>query len=117
MRSFLKHMMVVVGLVALTSLTIMADEVGKVKKSVTFPSDVTVKGTPLKAGTYKLEFDAQSGELIIKKDGKLVAKTQARWEKRESKARQTSITTATGGNELRSISFGGKDQDIVVAGD
>jgi hypothetical protein len=117
MRSFFKSMMVVVGIVTLASLTIMADEVGKVKKNVTFPSDVTVKGTPVKAGTYKLEFDSQSGELSIMKGSKVIAKTQARWEKRDAKAKQSSITTQTGGNELRSISFGGKDQDIVVAGD
>jgi hypothetical protein len=115
MNSFLKNLMVVVGIVALTSLTIMATEAGKLKKNFTFPSDISVKGTPIKAGTYKIEFDDQSGELSIMKGSKLVAKTQARWEKRDAKAKQTSITTATGGKELLSITFGGEDQNLVVA--
>jgi hypothetical protein len=116
MKSFLKSLMVVIGIVALTSLTIMATEGSKVKKNVTFPTDVTVKGTPVKAGSYKIEFDDQSGEMSIMRGGKLVAKTQARWEKRETKARQTSITTETGGNELVSIAFDGSDQNLVVQG-
>jgi hypothetical protein len=116
MKSVLKSLMVVIGIVALTSLSIMATEGSKLKKSVTFPTDVTVKGTPVKAGSYKIEFDDQSGELSIMRSGKLVAKTQARWEKRDAKAKRTSITTESGGRELVSITFDGSDQNLVVQG-
>ena len=114
MKSFLKYVMVVASICALASLTIMANETEKMKKRVTFPSDITVKGTPVKAGTYKVEFDSQSGELSILKGSKVLAKTNARWEKREGKAKQNSITTATGGNELKSIAFDGEDENLVV---
>jgi hypothetical protein len=117
MRSFLRNLVVVASITALTSLAIMATEGAKVKKRVTFPSDITVKGTPVKAGTYKLEFDDQSGELSIMRGSKVVAKTTARWEKRDGKAKQSSITTATGGSELLSIAFSGEDENLVVAGD
>jgi hypothetical protein len=117
MRSFLKNLALGVAVFALASAVVVADQSAKVKKTkVTFPTDVTVKGTSLKAGSYKLEFNEQSGELNIFKDNKVVATTTARWVKRDNKAKQTAITTEAQGNEneLVSIAIGGEDQNLVI---
>jgi len=90
----------------------------KVRKiTVTFPENITVNGTVLKPGTYQLHFDEQSGDLAIKRNGDVVATTKARLEKRDSKAKQTSITTHEEGSttELVSVSVSGEDENLVVA--
>jgi hypothetical protein len=100
-------------------LTALADETAKVRKiTVTFSSEVTVNGTVVKPGSYRLYFDEQAGELTIRKDGDIVAKTKARLEKRESKAKRTSVTTQAEGetNQLVSVSVDGEDENIVLAG-
>ncbi len=114
MRSFLKYSTLVVALCALTSLPVSAAKVRKV--TVTFPENITVNGTVVKAGTYRLHFDEQSGELKIEKNGDVVATTKARLEKRESKAKQTAVTTHGQGDttELVSIAVNGEDQNLVV---
>jgi hypothetical protein len=85
---------------------------------VTFVDDVTVNGTVVKKGTYKVMFDDQSGELTIAKDKNTVAKTKARAEKRENKASRTEVNSSQKDNvqHLRSITFGG-DNRLIVIGD
>jgi hypothetical protein len=120
MKSFLKVSVLALLLCALTGIVASAKETAKVKKvTVTLGEKVTVKGTALKPGVYQVNFDEQSGELKIKKDGTVVATAKARFEKRESKARSTAVTTQAQGenNELVSFSIGGEDQDIVLAQD
>ncbi len=114
MKSFLKYSTLVVALCALTSLPVSAAKVRKV--TVTFPENITVNGTVVKAGTYRLQFDEESGELKIEKNGDVVATTKARLEKRESKAKQTAVTTHEQGDttELVSIAVNGEDQNLVV---
>ena len=114
MKSFVKYSTLVLALCALTSLSVSAAKVRKV--TVTFPENITVNGPVVKAGTYRLHFDEQSGELTINKNGDVVATTKARLEKRESKAKQTAVTTHEEGNttELVSIAVSGEDQNLVV---
>jgi len=73
----------------------------------------------VKAGTYNVEFNDQSGELSIMQGKKLVAKTTAHVEKRADKARTTAVrTTAKDGEaELLSIAFAGHDENFVVGSD
>jgi hypothetical protein len=86
---------------------------GKVKtKTVTFAEDMTVEGTVLKAGEYRVKFDDQTNDLEISKNGKVVVKTKARLEARTDKARDTKIRSID--NKLISITFGGDRNDIVV---
>jgi len=113
-KSFLKYSTLVLALTALVSLPVSAAKVRKI--TVTFPENVTVNGTVVKAGTYRLHFDEESGELTIKKNNDVVATTKAKLEKRENKAKQTAVTTHQDGNatELVSISVSGEDENLVV---
>jgi len=118
MNGFLKRSMLVLTLLALSSLAVNARATAKTRNvNITLPDKVTVKGTVLKPGNYRLNFDEQSGELTIKKDGKEVAKTSARLEKRTEKAKRTAVTTQANGDtqELVSVSVGGEDEDIVLS--
>ena len=51
------------------------------QKKVTFNTSVTVNGTLVEKGTYKAEFNDETGELTIRKGKKVVATAQARLEK------------------------------------
>jgi hypothetical protein len=51
------------------------------EKKVTFIQSVSVNGTEIKKGTYKVTFNDETGELAIKKGGKVLATAQARVEK------------------------------------
>jgi hypothetical protein len=55
------------------------------KKEVIFTEAVTVDGTLVKKGTYKVTFNDETGELVIKKGSKVVAKAQARLEKTDDR--------------------------------
>jgi len=117
MKSFLKRSMIVLTLLTLSSLAVNATASAKTRNvSITISDKVTVNGTVLKPGSYRLNFDEQSGQLTIKRDGKEVAKTTARLEKRAEKARRTAVTTQANGEtqELVSIEVQGEDEDIVI---
>jgi hypothetical protein len=88
------------------------------KQSVTLPTNLKINGTEVKQGDYDLVFDEQTGELSIMRGKTVVAKTTARLEKLESKAKRTEIHSSGEGDnaELISIIFAGKDQSIVVTG-
>jgi hypothetical protein len=109
------NLLVIVAVVCLFSaLTVF----GKDKSEyVTLPQDVVINGTLVKKGEYKLKFDEKSGELLLMKGSKVVAKTSARLEKREEKASRTEFNTVTNGtqSELRGISFRGDSQKIVLS--
>lgn len=110
---FFNRLFVVLVLVAMTAVMALAE--GK-SKSVTFNENVTVNGTLVKRGTYKVTFNEQSNELTIERNGKEVAKAAARTEKRDQKVERTQVNTRRNNNvtELSSITFGGDDQSIIV---
>ena len=56
------------------------------KREITFVRDVSVNDTLVKKGTYKVTFDDETGELTIKKGGKLVATAQARVEQTNNRS-------------------------------
>jgi hypothetical protein len=117
MKAFMK--MTFVGLLvgALVSISAFAGDKDKVeKRMVTFPEDVMVNGTLVKAGEYEIKFDEKTGELSIIKDGKVKAKTPAHFESRTEKAKNTAFRTIDkGGNvELIGVTFGGSHQDLIV---
>ena len=115
MKTFVNRIVIALVIAALTGVLAFA----KAKKeSVTFPNNVTINGTLVKRGTYEAEFNEQTNELSILKGSKVVAKTSARLEKRDSKAKDTQISWASNQDntqKLLSITFGGSDQNIVVA--
>jgi len=117
MNSFLKRSVLVLAFCIASGVVVIADTAKTRNVSITIPEKISIKGTVLKPGTYRVRFDEQSGELTVKKDGNVVAKTAARLEKRSEKARQTAVTTETKGDtqELVSIAIGGEDENIVVS--
>jgi hypothetical protein len=105
--------MMVLALCALMSATGLAK--GK-SEEVNIPQDVVVNGTLVKKGSYKLKFDEQTGELLLLKGKKVVARTSARLEKREKEAARTEFGTIQQGEtkSLRSITFRGDRESIVM---
>lgn len=85
-------------------------------ETISFKSDIKVKGTLVKSGTYTVAFDEKTGELSILKDSKVIARTATRLEKRGRKASGIEFSTrqADMGRELTSVAFAGSDQNIVV---
>jgi len=121
MKSFLKSTFAALMICALASIAISAATKDKAKvktQDVTFTSDVMVNGTLVKAGDYQVKFNEQTGELAILKDGKVKAKTTAQLQSRSDKAKNTSVRMIEKGGvaELTGITFGGSNQDVVVAG-
>jgi len=120
MKRFMKSFLVALVIGALASLSVLAGDKGdkgKVeKKMITFPDDVMVNGTLVKAGEYEVKFDEATSELSIIKNGEVKAKTPAHVEPRSDKAKSTALRTVDkGGNaELLGVTFGGSNQDVIV---
>lgn len=117
MRRFMKTMFVALVITALASISAIAGDKGKVeKKMVTFTEDTMVNGTLVKKGDYEIRFDDSTGELSVMKNGKVKAKTAAHYEARSDKAKSTALRTIGSGSnvELKGITFGGSDQDVIV---
>ncbi|HKS28814.1 MAG TPA: hypothetical protein VJS44_13400 [Pyrinomonadaceae bacterium] len=107
------RLMMLLALCALLSAGVLAK--GK-SEYVTLPQDVVIGGTLVKKGEYKLKFDEQSGELLLLKGKKVVARTSARLEKRDKDAQRTEFATTLDGNTstLQSITFRGERESIVM---
>ena len=117
MKRFISFFAVAVLFGALASFSVLAGDKGKVeKKTVTFPEDVMVNGTLIKAGEYEVKFDESSNELSIIKNGEVKAKTAAHIEARSDKARSTALRTIEkgGATELLGVTFGGSMRDVMV---
>ncbi len=113
MKLLINGLMVACLLVTLAGATAF----GNTRKSgIAFSADTKVNGTLVKKGKYEVVFDDQSGELSIFKGAKLIAKTSARLEKRDQKARGTQVQTILEGmdQKLVSITFSGSHESLVV---
>lgn len=114
MKSIVNKMLAVLMVGALTSVVALA----KVQKQrVTFEDDIKVNGTLVKKGTYEVKFDDQTGQLAIIKNGKVVAEANAKLEQRAKKASDFQVRSTVNGDEtqLVGVTFGGSDQDVVIA--
>ena len=117
MKRFMKMSLVALAIAALASISAIAGDKGKVeKKMVTFTEDIMVNGTLVKECEYEIRFDDSTGELSVMKNGKVKAKTAAHYEARTDKAKITALRTIGSGSnvELKGITFGGSDQDVIV---
>ena len=117
MKRFITGFLAALIVSALASFSVLAGDKGKVeKKTITFPENVMVNGTLVKAGDYEVKFDDSTNELSIVKNGKVVVKTAAHMEARSEKAKSTALRTVEkGGNtELLGVTFGGSDKDVIV---
>src|SRR5258705_9926869 len=110
MKYFVKHLSVSLLVLALAAFAFGKDKTKTA--TVNFTTDVTVGGTLVKEGEYKVKFNQESGELIVMKGNKVVAKTTGSLQDRADKARSTTMQFRN--NELVSIAFGGARQDVVV---
>jgi hypothetical protein len=113
MRKYVTKIVAVFAILALSGLSALADTKSD---RITFDENFKIDGTTVKKGTYKVSFDEATGELTIKKNDKVIAKTTARVEKAEVKADGTkfSMVMENGGFVLRSVTFGGDDHTVVV---
>ncbi len=109
----MKRMLIVLVVCALASVAAWADVKNE---QITFPQDMTINGTLVRQGTYRLKFDEQTGELTINRGSEVVARASARWEQRASKATRTEIISTRAGESriLHSISFRGAEQRLVL---
>jgi len=117
MKRFMKLFMVALIVGALASVSVLAGDKGKVEKeTITFPEDVMVNGTLVKAGDYEVKFDDATNELSIIKNGEVKVKTAAHLAARADKAKNTALRTIdqNGVASLIGVTFGGSTQDVMV---
>ena len=117
MKRFIQTFACALAIALVASLGVAAKDKTK-KKTVEFTQDVMVNGTVVKAGTYDVKFNEETGELSIVKDGKVKATTAAHLEARSNEAKDTALIIASTGGvaELRGVAFGGSNQNVVVGG-
>jgi hypothetical protein len=89
MKTLVNRMIVLLMVGALASVLAFGKTT---KKDVTFGKDVMVNGTLVKAGTYSVAFDDETGELTIIKGTKVVARTPARLEKLDEDSQAAYVT-------------------------
>lgn len=113
MRKTANRLMILLALCAVMSASVLAK--GKTEH-VTLSQDVVISGTLVKKGEYKLKFDEQTGELLFLKGKKVVARANARLEKREKGALRTELGLIQEGDArtLRSITVRGERESIVM---
>ncbi|MDQ3908335.1 MAG: hypothetical protein M3268_08310 [Acidobacteriota bacterium] len=114
MRRQIVRVVTCVVVFALASVSVLANVKSE---EINFQEGFQLNGTKIEKGTYKVAYDEKSGELTVAdKGGKVIARAKARVEQIEKKSARTSFTTGTenGAQALRSVSFAGERQRIVV---
>ena len=103
---------------AIFSLTAAGALAGDQKDRIKLSEDISVSGSTVEAGSYDVAFDKESGELSIRKGGKVVAKAKASVEQSSPKARSTTYTIASenGARVLRSVAFAGGKRIVLAEG-
>ncbi len=115
MKKTLLHTTLALALCALIGGAALANTT---TKNVRFEDDVTLSGTLIKKGTYKLSFDDQTNELSIIRSGKVLAKAPARLEENKttgSRSAEYKTKTAEGNMILTSVKLG--DAYAVIGGE
>jgi hypothetical protein len=115
MKNALQRTFVALMICAIAAVTAFADNNKSGK--ITIPRDVMVNGTLLKAGEYQFKFNEKTNELSILKGGKVKAKTAARFETRNAKAKNTALLLNQNGEstEIIGLRFEGSNQELVVS--
>jgi len=113
MQKLASRILTMAMVLVMASIIALAD--GK-KDSVTFPRDIMVNGTLVKAGTYNVKYDEKSGEVSISNGKKVVAKTMGHPESLEHRAANTEVQSSTKDDKdvLTAITFGGDNHKILL---
>ncbi len=96
-------------------MTVLAD--GKnLKDSISIPQQTVVKDTKLKPGKYEARFDAETNEVSILKDGKVVVTVKATAQSGEAAVRKTEtyFSSTEKGLALTKLVFKGDDRAILL---
>jgi len=103
---------------ALSLLLTGAAFAGTVTKTLTFENPVTVNGTTLQPGDYKVSYDdsTPNTQLTFKKGKKDVATAPAQVKQVNTKSSTTSVVYNTQGTtqSIQEIQFGGSTQALVL---
>jgi hypothetical protein len=87
------------------------------KKTINFTEDVLVKGTLLKKGTYEVRFDSANSQVMILKDGDVVATSKVDVQMMEHKAPYNSagFKDTDKGKLLTTLTFQGDNRVLVFS--
>jgi hypothetical protein len=115
MKPFLSRIAIALLVASLASVSVFAKST---KQSVKFPTNIKVNGTVVNKGVYDLKFDEATGELLIVKENKVIARATATEAKRDRKARLLEVKSTGSGDDIQliSIAFSGSDRDVVLNG-
>ena len=115
MKSIVNRVVVFVLVGVLTGVVALAKST---EREVTFTKSLTVNGTLIKKGTYKVEFNEETNELTIKKGKKVVATAQARLEKINDHSSFYTSTDAAASETpaLVNVNFKGGNLATIVGG-
>lgn len=114
MRKQIVRVVTCVVVFALASVSVLASVKSE---EINFQESFQLNGTKIEKGTYKVSYDEKSGELTVaSRSGKVIARAKARIEQIEKKSTHTTFSTGTenGAQALRSVSFAGERQRVVV---
>ena len=115
MKTILNRIALALLITSLAGLSVFAK--GK-KETVNFLTNIKVSGTLVNKGVYDLKVDDKTGELLIMKGSKVVARATTSTAKRDRKAQALEIRTTGSGDEtqLTSVAFTGSEENLVITG-
>ncbi|HEY6292136.1 MAG TPA: hypothetical protein VI455_11340 [Terriglobia bacterium] len=98
-----------------------ASAFAKGQRKITMKHAVSVNGTVVPAGSYKMTWSAESGDPTVSfvKRKKLVTSAEAHWVDRTTKYHDNSVlyeTESDGSQKMIEIRFAGKSQVLVLGG-
>ncbi|OYT69497.1 MAG: hypothetical protein CFK52_13590 [Chloracidobacterium sp. CP2_5A] len=115
MRSFGKNFVLGLSMAALLGASALA---GETTKTLTFNRDVSVNGTVVKKGSYKVKINKETGEMTILNGKEVIVKTTVTLAAEERKANSDEIGFTQSGdtNILKSVKFeGSRDRFRVMS--
>ena len=105
------------SLLCLLSAGALADHHKDLKEHVTIGQQMYVNGTAIKPGRYLVRYDADSSEMKLERNGKVVAQAKATVIVNNDEFDQDAIltTTTSSGTQLTGIRLGGQHEEIRIS--
>jgi len=110
MKHLFKRTVIFLVVCALTSAAAMATTL---TREVTFSRALMVNGAPVKAGTYKITFDDQTGQLTVLSGKKVVAQAPAQLNSLKGGGGYTTRNVA-GSTVLSGVYMGGDNRRTII---